>query len=748
MFRPLEFGDLQLRVATLGPRGDFSLTTHWHATAMGIMVLAVLALVFTVAQGFSRRFARVVDHLVAESERIGNLQLDGPVQLSTRIREIDTLVGAQERMRVMLLEATRGLEAKVAERTRDLERLTQEQQQLLSSLGVAKQMAEEATRAKSMFLANMSHEIRTPMNAIIGMAYLAQRTELTPKQRDYLSKIHSAGTALLGIINDILDFSKVEAGKLELEQVPFRLDEVLASATALVAQKAADKGLEMLCDIAWDVPLALHGDPLRLGQVLTNLVSNAVKFTEHGQVAIRVHGVERAGDRVLLQIEVSDTGIGMTREQTAGVFHAFSQADGSTTRKYGGTGLGLAICKRIVDVMGGTLHVDSTPGQGSNFGFSAWFGVGERAAQPRRAVPEALKGMPALVVDDNAAARELLSRALDALGLAAHAVASGPEALRAVATAVQRPFGVAFVDAAMPAPDGIDTAGLLARVAPALPVVLLKPFDGEDAGSARAAGAPANILASLTKPVSASSLADILVTLFASRAPAAPAASSPHAPARPLQGARLLLAEDNEVNQQIARELLEGAGAAVDVAGNGHEVLKLLDGAGPARYDAVLMDLQMPDMDGFEATRRIRADTRFAGLPIIALTAHALPEERLRCLEAGMADHVSKPLEPAVVLQTIARWIATTPSSPSPSPPAADSGAVQAANQLATLLRRADGVAVDYFFEHTPLLRTLFGADDFGAFEWDVRNYDFDAALGRLRRAAEALGMTFSEPIP
>ncbi|WP_207887265.1 response regulator [Pseudomonas sp. 30_B] len=752
-FRPLQFGDLHLQVATLGPRSDFTLTTNWHTTAMLLMILAVLGLVFMVAHRFSRRFANVMDHLAAESERIGSLQLDEPVRFSTHTREIDKLVNAQEHMRVMLLEATRGLEAKVMERTRDLEKLTNEQERLLTHLRIAKQTAEEATQSKSMFLANMSHEIRTPMNAIIGMAHLAQKTELSPKQRDYIAKIHSAGTALLGIINDILDFSKVEAGKLELEHALFRLDQVLDGSVALVAQKATSKGLEMLCDIAGDVPLMLRGDPLRLGQVLTNLLSNAVKFTEQGQIVVRVSMAGREGDRVQLQVQVSDTGIGVTREQAGELFNAFSQADGSTTRKYGGTGLGLAICRRIVDLMGGTIEVDSTPGQGSTFSFTAWFVQEEGAVQPRQTLPEALQGMRALVIDDNATVRELLSQMLQTMGLDPLAVSSPQEALQAISSAQRNPFGVAFLDTGMPALDGIAPAQRLAREAPALPVILLQPFGEDEQDADGDQGQPENIKALLYKPVSASSLADVLIQLFPVRAPAATPMGTSNVLHQPLDGAKLLLVEDNGVNQQIARELLEGAGAEVRLASNGREALEILRSAGPEGYDVVLMDLQMPEMGGLEATRLVRADARFAGLPIIAMTAHALPDEHRQCIDAGMVDHITKPLEPSIVLQVVARWIGKRPAPQSPSQPvalpASSGDAMDAASKLAILLASADGEAVDHLFDHLESLKTLFVANgDFAAFESEVTNYDFDAALQRLRRTVRPLGITPEESTP
>jgi len=534
-------------------------------------------------------------------------------------------------------------------------------------LKIAKQKAEEATEMKSMFLANMSHEIRTPMNAIIGLSHLALKTTLNSKQRDYIAKIHNAGTSLLGIINDILDFSKIEAGKLDIETTEFHLDEVVASVTTLTGQKAHDKGLELLVDFPSALPQYLVGDPLRLGQIITNLVNNAVKFTERGEIRVKAELLEQTGEKVKLRFSVKDTGIGMTPEQSAKLFQPFQQADMSTTRKHGGTGLGLTICRRLVELMGGQIWLESEPGAGSTFFFTVWLGLGS-AREKARHIPDQLPRLNALVVDDNAAAREILVDSLQGVTEKVDAVSSGAEALAAVKQPGKKPYDIVFMDWKMPGMDGLQATRRIKedKGIPSQPAIVMVTAFGRE--EVREEAEKLNIDAFLVKPVTKSMLVDTLVNLFAPAAGTLSQTPEIAALKTHLDGARILLAEDNEINQQIAVELLEGDGARGEVAGNGRiAVEKLTGGSYPPPYDLVLMDLQMPEMDGFQATTKIRSDPRFAQLPIIAMTAHATIEERQRCLAAGMNDHVAKPIDPAALFETVAHYY--HPAAPPPARP-------------------------------------------------------------------------------
>jgi signal transduction histidine kinase/DNA-binding response OmpR family regulator len=617
----------------------------------------------------TRTLLAQVRHQAAELEQSNARLADQSHNLEEQAREMaaqtDRLKASQEEL--------------LAQR-QTLEDSNQTLRQREKELEEARERAEEATRSKSMFLANMSHEIRTPMNAIIGLAHLALKTGLDRKQHDYLSKIMTAASSLLGLINDILDFSKIEAGKLTVERVPFSLDEVLTNVTTVIGQKAHDKGLELLIHTDPAAPHALIGDPLRLGQVLTNLINNAVKFTEKGQITVSIRPTERMGDRVQLAFAVSDTGIGMTPDQCARLFQAFTQADGSTTRKYGGSGLGLTITRRLIELMDGRIWVESQPGVGSTFHCSAWFGLG--AAPQAQPVPEMLAGLRALVVDDNAAAREILSEALESRRLRVEAVSSGQEALERLSQAdAADPIRLVLMDWRMPGMDGVSACRAIRttlelRHPPK--VVMVTAFGVDDV---REQAEAVGVDGFLVKPVNRTLLADTLSELFRPQAQA-PVLRT-HREAADLGGVRVLLAEDNEINQQIAIELLQSAGAVVTVAVNGAEAVRAIcEGPVPPLIDLVLMDVQMPVMDGHEATRRIRADLRFESLPIIAMTAHAMVEERERCLAEGMNDHVTKPVDPEALLRTVRRWAGAPKPTPAGESPSVDAELVDVTGAL------------------------------------------------------------------
>ncbi len=552
-----------------------------------------------------------------------------------------------------------------------LERQAHDLRDLAEISALERSRAEIATQAKSEFLANMSHEIRTPMNAIVGMGGLLGKTALSGKQQDYLNKIQAAAKSLLRIIDDILDVSKIEAGKLELELVEFRLEEVLAQVSTLIGVRAEEKGLEILFSCDDTIPAALTGDPLRLGQILTNLANNAVKFTEQGEVFIRISLDDAQEDGVTLRFAVRDSGIGMTAEQTAKLFHPFTQADSSTTRRYGGTGLGLTICKRLVEMMGGEISVASVPGRGSEFTFTAHFGYADGVfAQCPLPAPD-LRGLRVLVCDDNATARDLLSRHLHSLSFDVTGVADGIAAIAELRRGVQRgnPYRLILIDWQMPGMDGVETARTI-QADPALPkppiIVMASAFGREQAAhQAELAG----VRGMLSKPVTPSPLLDGIVEAFG-RGGTLRTTGPTGAPewAAALSGLSVLLAEDNPINQQVATELLHSAGVRVAIADTGRKALAMVE-ADPAAFDAVLMDLQMPEMDGFAAARRIRALKGAPRRPIIAMTAHAMMEDRQRCLDAGMDDHIGKPIEPEQLFRTLARHVTRPAPAVSPPPP-------------------------------------------------------------------------------